>query len=133
MVKDIDHQSLVIQERDRTIGENERKIYDLKKKSQELEKYKYVLDHKIKELKRDIGPREKEIAEMKIETNKMDKKLKHYNSLNAGLAEFVSVYLKDEETLKSDINNQRSRISFQTVKIKQFKDAVYQAVQYIQD
>jgi hypothetical protein len=30
------------------------------------------LDHKIKELKRDIGPREEEIARMKEETNKMD-------------------------------------------------------------
>ena len=92
-----------------------------------------MLDHKIKTLKRDIGPREKEIAEMKIETNKMDKKLKHYNTINANLAECVSDLLKDEETLKTDINSQRSRISFQTVKIKQFKDAVYQAVQYIQD
>jgi hypothetical protein len=41
--------------------------------------------------------------------------------------------LKDEENLKTEINNQRSRISFQTVRIRQFKDAVYQAVQYIQD
>jgi hypothetical protein len=30
------------------------------------------LDHKIKELKRDIGPREIEITKMKEETNKMD-------------------------------------------------------------
>jgi hypothetical protein len=29
----------------------------LKKKAQELEKFKYVLDHKIKELKKDIAPR----------------------------------------------------------------------------
>jgi cilia- and flagella-associated protein 57 len=37
----------------------------LKKRSQELEKFKFVLDHKIKELKRDIGPREDEIVLMK--------------------------------------------------------------------
>jgi hypothetical protein len=30
----------------------------LKKKTQELEKFKYVLDYKIKELKKDIAPRE---------------------------------------------------------------------------
>lgn len=47
------------------IGERERKIYDLKKRSQELEKFKFVLDHKIKELKRDTGPRDDEIARMK--------------------------------------------------------------------
>ena len=40
-------------------------IYKQKKKSQNLEKFKFVLDHKIKELKRDIGPREEEIIIMK--------------------------------------------------------------------
>ena len=40
------------------IGEKEKKIYDLKRRSQDLDKFKFVLDHKIKELKRDIGPRE---------------------------------------------------------------------------
>lgn len=41
------------------------RIHELKKKTQELEKFKFVLDYKIKELKRDIGPREEEIAKMK--------------------------------------------------------------------
>jgi len=30
----------------------------LKKKTQELEKFKFVLDYKIKDLKKDIAPRE---------------------------------------------------------------------------
>jgi len=47
-------------------------IYNQKKKAQDLEKFKFVLDHKIKELKRDIGPREDEITKMKQETNSMD-------------------------------------------------------------
>jgi len=34
----------------------ETKIYKLKKKTQELEKFKFVLDYKIKDLKRDITP-----------------------------------------------------------------------------
>ena len=37
----------------------------MKKKNQELEKFKFVLDHKIKELKKQIEPREEEIADMK--------------------------------------------------------------------
>ena len=44
-----------------------------------------MLDHKIKELKRDIGPREDEIARMKLETNNMDKKLKNFNHINTML------------------------------------------------
>jgi len=41
--------------------DKEANIYELKKKTQELEKFKFVLDYKIKELKRDIGPREDDI------------------------------------------------------------------------
>jgi uncharacterized protein YdaU (DUF1376 family) len=54
-----------IKDRDNTISEKEKRIYDLKKKNQELEKFKFVLDHKIKELKKQIEPREAEIADMK--------------------------------------------------------------------
>ena len=54
-----------IRERDETIGDKEKRIYDLKKKNQELEKFKFVLDYKIKELKKQIEPREVEIMDMK--------------------------------------------------------------------
>lgn len=54
-----------VKERDNTISEKEKRIYDLKKKNQELEKFKFVLDHKIKELKKQIEPKEEEIADMK--------------------------------------------------------------------
>ena len=42
------------QERDETIQDKEKRIYDLKKKNQELEKFKFVLDYKIKELKKQV-------------------------------------------------------------------------------
>lgn len=54
-----------IDEREKAIKDKGRRIYELKKKTQELEKFKFVLDYKIKELKRDIGPKEEEIAKMK--------------------------------------------------------------------
>jgi len=47
--------------RDETLQDKRERIMSLKKKIQELEKFKFVLDYKIKELKRDIGPREVEI------------------------------------------------------------------------
>jgi len=68
-----------IHNKDKAIGKCERKIYILKKKTQELEKFKFVLDYKIKELKRDITPREKEITSLKCQTNTMDKSLRQYN------------------------------------------------------
>ena len=46
-----------------SISVQEKRIYDLKKKNQELEKFKFVLDYKIKELKRQIEPKEKDIKQ----------------------------------------------------------------------
>lgn len=47
----------------------------MKKKTQELEKFKFVLDYKIKELKRDIGPREDEIKDLLQLTNTMQQEV----------------------------------------------------------
>jgi cilia- and flagella-associated protein 57 len=71
-----------IKERKDTITEKDARILDLKKKTQELEKFKFVLDYKIKELKRDIGPREIEIQKLNEQTNKMRSELKHFNRVN---------------------------------------------------
>ena len=63
--KDIAGLKKEIGERDETISDKEKRIYDLKKKNQELEKFKFVLDYKIKELKKQIEPRELQISDMK--------------------------------------------------------------------
>ena len=54
-----------IKDRDSTISEKEKRIYDLKRKNQELEKFKFVLDHKIKELKRQLEPKDRELASLR--------------------------------------------------------------------
>ncbi|KAI8611737.1 WD40-repeat-containing domain protein [Chytriomyces sp. MP71] len=51
-------------ERDELIQDKERRVYELKKKNQELEKYKFVMDYQIKELKEQVEPRENEITVM---------------------------------------------------------------------
>merc|ERR1719352_1235604 len=51
LMKDKDSNVKEIKERDKTIGDKEQRIYDLRKQNQELEKFKFVLDYKIKELK----------------------------------------------------------------------------------
>ena len=69
--QDIELKRTEISERDVTLEEKKVRILDLKKKIQELEKFKFVLDYKIKELKRDIGPREVQIQKLNEQTNKM--------------------------------------------------------------
>jgi len=48
--------------RDDTIHEKEKRIYDLQKKNHELEKFKFVLEYKLSELKKQIEPRENELV-----------------------------------------------------------------------
>lgn len=61
-----------VKERDKTITDKELKIYELKKQNQELEKFKFVLDYKIKELKAQIDPKNDDIAAMKRDIQGMD-------------------------------------------------------------
>jgi cilia- and flagella-associated protein 57 len=64
-----------IKARDTSIGDKEKRIYELKKKNQELDKFKFVLDFKIRELKRQIEPRQQEILSMKEKVKAMDTEL----------------------------------------------------------
>ena len=64
-----------MREKDRLIGEAERCISELKKDNGELEKFKFVLDFQIKQLKRQIEPREVEIEHIKRQIADIDQRL----------------------------------------------------------
>ncbi len=51
----------------------------MKKKNQELEKFKFVLDYKIKELKKQIEPRENDIQAMTSQIKEMNVELENYH------------------------------------------------------
>ena len=61
-----------IRNEDVKIAERENNIYKLKKKTHELEQFKFVLDYKIKDLREDITPRQIETEKLKQETNAKD-------------------------------------------------------------
>jgi len=48
-----------------------------------------VLDYKIRELRKDKGPREDEIARLKEQTSEMEKELKHMEDVNENLGLLV--------------------------------------------
>ena len=54
----------------------------MKKKNQELEKFKFVLDYKIKEQKKLVEPREMEIKDLKEEKTKMESELERFYKQN---------------------------------------------------
>ncbi|XP_073385676.1 uncharacterized protein [Physcomitrium patens] len=100
-----------IEERNETITEKERRIYDLKRKNQELEKFKFVLDYKIKDLKQQIGPREVELQDTRDIIQKMEKELQRtHKSLEARGFQLAEMKLLVEGA-KKDQNIMRQKIA----------------------
>jgi peptidoglycan hydrolase CwlO-like protein len=52
-----------IKDREQTIDNKEKRISELRMKAKELEKIKFVLDYKYKELKKEIEPKETQVRE----------------------------------------------------------------------
>ena len=48
-----------------------------------------MLDEKIRDLRKDIAPKELEIATLRNKTRSMDKRLRKYNDVNASLGYMV--------------------------------------------
>ena len=57
-----------IDRKDEIIHQREKNILNLKKKTQELEKFKFVLDEKIRDLWKDIAPKELEMTTLRNKT-----------------------------------------------------------------
>merc|ERR1712072_1626718 len=131
--KERDHNLKEIKERDKTIGDKEQKIYDLKKQNQELEKFKFVLDYKIKELKAQIDPKNDDIAEMKKQIQAMDADLEDYHRRNKQLAVDISQLLQRQKGLQEEIVSRRKRLTDAQTVIKRFKNDLHECVQYIQE
>lgn len=83
--KDVADLKKEIAERDVTIQDKERLISDLRRSNQELEKFKFVLDYKIRELKNQIEPRDKEIKDLKEKIQDMETELVNLHKTNVSL------------------------------------------------
>jgi cilia- and flagella-associated protein 57 len=115
-----------IKERERTIDDKKTRRYELRKKTQELEKFRFVLDYKIKELKRDINPREQEIQKLKEQTTKMDQELKHFKKVNASLILIVEDLRMRQEGMQKEINKQKFSLKEDNSFINKFKEDTYE-------
>jgi hypothetical protein len=58
---------------------------ELLKKEDELEKFKFVLDAKIRELRREVEPREQEIDALRGQIDAVEKELQQYHASNKAL------------------------------------------------
>merc|ERR1719240_1735255 len=115
------------------IGDKEQKIYDLKKQNQELEKFKFVLDYKIKELKAQIDPKNDDIADMKKQIQAMDADLEDYHRKNKQLQLDISQLQVKQKGLQDEIVSQRKKMTDCQTIIKRFKNDLHECVQFIQE
>jgi WD40 repeat protein len=121
LLKDKESNEKEIKERDKTITDKETRIYDLKKQNQELEKFKFVLDYKIKELKAQIDPKNDDIASMLTQIQAMEGELDDYMRKNKQLALDISQLQMKQRALQEEIKSQKKRLRDDLALIKRFK------------
>ena len=107
-----------ILEREETLADKDARIFDLRKKNQELEKFKFVLNYKIQELKRQIMPRKREIKSMRGQLKEMELELLQYHKANAALLLTISeLKLKrngaqgDAKALEAEVASKQGALS----------------------
>jgi chromosome segregation ATPase len=92
---------------------------------QELEKFKFVLDYKIKELKQQIEPRENEIAAMKKQIKEVDAELEAYHKSNAELDELIGKLRGQLDTLQQQAGRLRSNLIGKESAVKDFSSELH--------
>lgn len=107
--KDIVGVQREMQERDETMQDKEKRIYDLKKKNQELEKFKFVLDYKIKELKKQVEPREKDILGLTVKMTAMNSELLEYHKENQTMDDGIQDLVMKLNAQQKEVGVEKSR------------------------
>jgi len=120
-------------ERDEIIGEKEKKIFDMKKRNQSLEKHKFVLDYRIKELKRQIEPRQNKIAEMRASVQRYDTQLEGYHKENGQLKATIKQLEKNITQVYKKITRHREHRRVLDREISQFWYDIENVLKHIQD
>ena len=129
----IEAQKQELESRRATIDDKDNRIIELKKKTQELEKFKFVLDYKIKELKRDILPRENNIASLHEQVNKMQIEVKHFKRISDNLDLIVNDLKMRHKGLEDENLNCGHKLDMQLLQRNRFKSDVFEVVQHITD
>jgi hypothetical protein len=116
--KDIRTHIKEIKERESTIGDKLHRIFELRKKNQELEKFRFVLDYKIAELKRQIQPRKLEMKSLQLQLQQMDNELRQYKSENNNL---ILQYKEYQDKFNAMEKEEKSLLGSKDQLLTQFK------------
>lgn len=100
---DIDQLHQDIEQRDGVIAKKQKIIFNLKRDGQQLEKFKFVLDHTIRELKSQMDPKQQEMKQYNTKIKAADEKLESLHRSGITL-------LGNIDDLKVDIVRQQHQI-----------------------
>jgi hypothetical protein len=93
------------------MAEKEEHIVDIKKKQQEMEKFKFVLNYKIQELKRKVLPRKRDIADLCSTLKEMETELLSYHKSSAALELMVGELRLKRDGLAKEEGSRRSELA----------------------
>ncbi|KAJ3047877.1 Cilia- and flagella-associated protein 57, partial [Rhizophlyctis rosea] len=120
-------------ERDELIQDKERRVYDLKKKNQELEKFKFVLDYRIKELKEQVEPRENTIMEMTNQIKEINNELEQLNKDKQTLETQIADLTSHLDHRKKEVHREHRKAHHAKYFVEEFKRDVEETVRFIQE
>ncbi|KAG5482609.1 hypothetical protein CUR178_05752 [Leishmania enriettii] len=109
--RDIEALTNEVRERGETIAEKDRRIQDLRTKNQELEKFKFVLEYKRKELKMQIEPKDNEINASKLKLEHMEAETSQYESGNEHLVLQIKSLRQKRAAQQKELDSIASRIA----------------------
>ncbi|XP_074762504.1 cilia- and flagella-associated protein 57 isoform X2 [Athene noctua] len=122
-----------IQVRANAIQDKEKHIYDLKKKNQELEKFKFVLDYRIEEFKKQRELRENDIKTMKEQICEMEGELERFHRESTQLKLNITQLQQKLKATNSKMHRERQKKQNMETFIKRFKTDLHNCVGFIQD
>lgn len=109
--RDIEALTNEVRERGETIAEKERRIQDLRTKNQELEKFKFVLEFKRKELKTQIEPKDNEISASRLKLEHMEAETGQYESSNEHLVLQIKSLRQKRAAQQKELDGLAARIA----------------------
>ncbi|CAG5122075.1 unnamed protein product, partial [Candidula unifasciata] len=131
--KDITALKSNIRDRDANIQVKEADIFILKRKNNELEKFRFVLTYKIKELREQIEPRELDIKKMKEQIMGMEHELGRFHKYN-GQLEFTIAELKEKlRAASGETNREKQKVHDVEAIVRKFKTELHNCIATIQD
>lgn len=109
--RDIEALTNELRERGETIADKDRRIQDLRTKNQELEKFKFVLEYKRKELKTQIEPKDSEISASKEKLSRMESETRQYESSNEHLVLQIKSLRQKRAAQQKELDGVAAKIS----------------------